>query len=71
MTPMPSEKKETHIPLKLEQHTTVNGLEASEMGMVFKNGQMVLNMKDSGKIIEHTEKASSFILMVTSMMENG
>jgi len=49
----------------------VNGLEASEMVMVFKNGQMVLNTKVNGKIIEHMEKVNLSISTVTSMMENG
>ena len=49
----------------------VNGLVDLEMVMVFKSGLMVLSMKDSGKIIELTEKESSFILMVIFMMETG
>ena len=49
----------------------VNGLEASEMVMEYKNGQMALNMKDNGRIIEPMEKVNLFILMVTFMMENG
>lgn len=71
MIHMPKEKKETHILSKLELHMMVNGLEASEMAMVYKNGQMVPNMKDNGRIIEHTVKESSFTSMEISMMENG
>lgn len=37
-----------------------NGSAALEMAMVFKNGLMVLSMRDNGKIIEHTVKESSF-----------
>jgi hypothetical protein len=71
MIHMPNEKREILIPLKQEPHMMVNGLEASVMDMVFKNGQMALNMKDNGRITELMERVNSFILMAIFMMENG
>ena len=54
-----------------EAPTTVNGLEALETDTEFKSGQMVLNMKDSGKTIELTEKENSSILTAIFMTEIG
>lgn len=71
MTQKLEERRDRLIPSSLELLMMVSGLEDSEMDLVFKNGRMVLAMKDNGKIIEHMEKESSFILMVMSMMENG
>jgi len=68
---MPKEKKETHTHSKQGPPMMVNGSADSEMDMVFKNGQMVLNMKVSGKITEPMVKENSYILMEISMMENG
>jgi hypothetical protein len=41
------------------------------MGMDSNNGQMVQNMKDSGKIIKHTDKVLSGMSMVINMKDNG
>ena len=49
----------------------VNGLEDSEMVMVFSNGQMVLDTRDSGKIIELMARANLLILMATFMTVIG
>lgn len=68
---MPKEKKEIPIPLKLEPHMMESGLEASEMAMVYKNGQMALNTKDNGRTTELMEKVNLFILMVIFTTENG
>jgi len=68
---MPKEKKEILINSKLEPPTTVNGSEALETDTEFKSGQMVLNMKDSGKTIELTEKENSSILTAIFMTEIG
>jgi len=48
-----------------------SGLEASEMAMVYKNGQMALNTKDNGRTTELMEKVNLFILMVIFTTENG
>ena len=50
---------------------TENGLEASEMVMVFKNGLMALSTRDNGKIIEHMEKVNSFTSTEISTMATG
>ena len=71
MIQTPEEKKDLRIPSRQEQPMTENGLEASEMDTVFKNGLMALSTRDNGKIIELMEKANSLISMETSMMENG
>jgi hypothetical protein len=39
--------------------------------MVFKYGQMVENMKVSGKTVRHVVKASSGMLMGISMKDSG
>ena len=49
----------------------VSGSVDSEMDLVSSNGLMVLDMKDTGKIIELMEKENSLILMVTFMMAIG
>ena len=49
---MLNERKENSIPLKREPPTLDNGLEASEMAMESKCGQMVHATKDIGKITE-------------------
>lgn len=41
------------------------------MDLVFKYGQMVLNIKEIGNIIEHVEKGNSGMLMVISTKVNG
>lgn len=64
-------KRGIRINSKQAPHTTENGSVVSEMDTVFKNGQMVLNMRGSGKTIELTARASSFILMETSTMGSG
>ena len=56
-TPNGKEGQPTH--LKLVQPMMVNGLEAFVMAKVFRNGLMVLFMKENGKIIEHMEKENS------------
>ena len=48
-----------------------NGSVDSEMGMVFKNGQMVPNTRVNGKTTELTEKENSYILTETYTMESG
>lgn len=48
-----------------------NGLEDSEMVMVFSNGLMVLDTRDSGKIIELMARANLLILMATFMTVTG
>lgn len=50
---------------------TVSGLAASEMAMVYKNGQMVHSMRANGKTTELTAKENSLTSTETSMMENG
>jgi hypothetical protein len=40
----------------------------SGMDMVYKYGQMVLNMRDTGEIMLPTEEANSTTLTVMSMM---
>ena len=49
----------------------VSGSEVSGMGKEYKGGQMVLFMKDSGKIIELMVKENLHILMATSMKVPG
>lgn len=68
---MLKERRDKPIPLSLELLTTENGSEDLETDTVYKSGQMVLSMKANGRIIEPMAKESSFILMVTSTMENG
>lgn len=70
-THMLKERRDKPIPLSLELPTTENGSEDLETDTVSKSGQMVLSMKANGRIIEPMAKESSFILMVTSTMENG
>lgn len=60
---MLNERKENSIPLKREPPTLDNGLEASEMAMESKCGQMVHATKDIGEITELMAKENSFILM--------
>ena len=60
MIQMLSVRKETHILSRPVPLMMVSGLVASEMDLVHKNGQMVLNMKENGKIIEHMVKENSF-----------
>ena len=68
---MPSVKRETHIHSKQVPLLMENGSVGSEMDSDVKNGQMVLNTKDNGKIIEPMAKENSFISTVISMMESG
>ena len=64
---------------KIDNHTLINrvlyilasGLVVSEMDLELRNGQMVLNMLATGKIIEHMDKENSFISMVICTKENG
>jgi hypothetical protein len=64
---------------KIDNHTLINrvlyilasGLVVSEMDLELRNGQMVLNMLATGKIIEHMAKENSFISMVICTKENG
>jgi len=48
-----------------------NGSEVSEMDLAYRSGQMVLNMKGSGKTIELMGRESSLISMEISMMASG
>lgn len=64
-------KKENSTLLKLGQPILANGLEALEMVMENKHGQMELAMKVIGKIIELMAKESLFILMEISMKATG
>tara|TARA_B110000285_G_C14520198_1_gene336254 strand:- start:14 stop:178 length:165 start_codon:yes stop_codon:yes gene_type:complete len=41
------------------------------MGMDSNSGQMVPNMKDSGKIIKHMDKVLSGMSMEINMKDNG
>ena len=50
---------------------TESGLVDSETDTEFKSGQMVLSTKVSGKITEHMEKESSFILTEIFTMASG
>jgi len=59
---MPNESKENSIPLKREQPTLDSGLEALEMVMESKCGQMVHATKDIVKITELMAKENLFIL---------
>jgi hypothetical protein len=68
---MLKKKEDLLIDLKQEPYMMENGLVDSEMDMGFNNGQMVLFMKGSGKIIELMVKANLLTLMVMSMRENG
>lgn len=68
---MLKKKEDLLIDLKQEPYMMENGLVDSEMDMGFNNGQMVLFMKVSGKIIELMVKENLLTLMVMSMRENG
>jgi len=68
---MLSVKREIHIHSKQVPLLMENGSVGSEMDSDVRNGQMVLNTKDNGKIIEPTAKENSFISTVISMMESG
>ena len=48
-----------------------NGSEDSEMVMVYSNGLMVLDTRDSGRIIELMARANLLILMATFMTVTG
>ena len=66
-----SESRGPRIDTRLEQPILVSGLVVSEMDTASKFGQMAPATKATGKIIEHKEKESLLILMVTSMKEIG
>ena len=68
---MPREKRETLIHSRLELLMMESGSVVSEMDTEHKIGQMVLDMKENGKIIEPTEKVNLFILMEIFMTVNG
>lgn len=70
-TQMRREKIDQLTPSKQAQPTTESGSVVSETDGVSNNGQMVLDMKDSGRTIELMERVNSLILMETSMMVNG
>lgn len=57
------DRREQLINSKLELCTLENGKEGSEMVMVFKPGQMVLNTKVNGVRTELMAKESSSMLM--------
>lgn len=53
-------KKDLLTNLKRELFTLVNGRVDSEMALESNNGQMVLNIAESGKRTEHMEKEGLF-----------
>ena len=66
-----SEKRETRTHLKLEQLTQENGSVDSETATEFSNGQMELDMRANGKIIEHMGKVNLLTLTATYTTDNG
>lgn len=65
------EKSEKLISLNQEQLIKENGEEAFEMVMESKYGQMGLDMRVNGKIIELMDKANSFMLTKMNTKVNG
>ena len=68
---MQKEREDLLIDLKQEPFMMENGLVDSEMDLGFKNGQTVLVMKVSGKIIELMAKENLLTLMEIFTRENG
>lgn len=68
---MPKERRDRPIRSRLGPHMMASGLEDSETVLVFKSGQMVPNMRDSGKTIELMARENLRTSMVTFMMESG
>ena len=64
-------KRNLHIHSKQVLYMKVSGMEVSEMAMVFKNGQMVLNTKVIGSLIKPTEKENLLTLMEIHTKEIG
>jgi hypothetical protein len=62
---------EMNIDSKMELFIKDNGVVKSVMVGVSKSGQMVLGMKESGKITKLMEKENSGTLTVMCLMENG
>ena len=68
---MLKERREKPTGIKQEQPIPVSGLVASEMAMESKFGQMVLAMREIGKITEPKVSENSPILMETFMRATG
>jgi len=63
MIKIQKELKRKYILTKQDLPMKANGLMDLEMDMVFRNGKMVLFMKDSGVSDKHKVKANSYMLM--------
>lgn len=66
-----AELSEALVLLRMELFILVNGLVESEMAMGLKCGQMVLDMKEAGRMIKLMVKESLFMQMVIFMRASG